>query len=144
MVSFKFHQVRHVYIFKNFPQFFFLFLQTVFAIENIYNAETRDVPSWLYAVWIQSEKLDENAVIYRSEIIMNLLLSLLFMIYREEDGFSKGNFASFRQMAFNFARNRLWFSSITFLELKKTTKFFRCLIYPAEILVNGLCLFCRK
>lgn len=69
------------------------------------------------------KKLDENAIIYQSEIIMNLLLSLLFMIYREEDGFSKGDFASFRQMAFNFARNRLWFSSITFLELKKPQSF---------------------
>ena len=45
------------------------------------------------------------------------------MIYYETDGFSKGEFASFRQMAFHFARNRLWFSSMTFLELKKPQSF---------------------
>lgn len=35
------------------------------------------------------KKLDENAIIYQSEIIMNLLLSLLFMIYRERMAFLK-------------------------------------------------------
>ena len=62
------------------------------------------------------------------------------MIYCETDGFSKGEFASFRQMAFNFAQNRLWFSSITFLELKKPQSFAGA-PYQAGILVNGLRFF---
>ena len=65
------------------------------------------------------------------------------MIYYETDGFSKGEFASFRQMAFHFARNRLWFSSMTFLELKKPQSFAGAR-YQVGILVNGLRLFCRK